>query len=197
MMREAVVQNLLPEHTALLTRWRVAIAILIGLSFSVVYQRPLRADPPADRIADVVAQVQASVVRVISLQSGPPDHNDNGATNASKPTAKFASGSGFIVDSDGFIATSRHVVESAAAVFLLTASGARRRADLVIMTPKQDIALVHIKAGRALSAVRLGDSDKMRVGDPVIAIGDPFGFDGSVSAGVISATNRDVMDRRW
>jgi serine protease Do len=103
-------------------------------------------------------------------------------------------GSGFIVDRSGLIATNRHVVEDGIAVFVYTQDGVRYQADIVGMTTKADIALLRIHAGKDLPAVTFADSDKVRVGDSVIAIGSPYGFNNSVTAGVVSAVNRDIQD---
>ncbi len=155
------------------------IALLAAVVFAVSASTPARADPPPDRIADVVAKVQNGVVRIIVV------HN-------TAPTIEI--GSGYVVDPSGLIATNRHVVENAVAVFVGTTDGGRYRAELIITAGETDIALLRINAGKDLPALTFGDSDKVRVGDSVIAIGNPFGFGGSVSAGVVSATNRNIQE---
>jgi serine protease Do len=106
----------------------------------------------------------------------------------------MALGSGYIIDPAGFIGTNRHVVEGAISVFVVTADGVRYPAQIVGMPDQADIALLRIYAGHALPSVKFGDSDKVRVGDNVIAIGSPFGLDNSVTAGIISALNRNIME---
>ncbi len=105
-----------------------------------------------------------------------------------------ALGSGFIIDPSGFIATNRHVVEGAISVFVVTTEGVRYPATIVGMAGKVDMALLRAVAGHDLPFVRFGDSDIMLPGDRVIAIGSPFCFDTSVSAGIVSAVNRDIME---
>ena len=105
-----------------------------------------------------------------------------------------ALGSGFVIDPAGFIATNKHVIDRATSIFVMTAEGVRYQAKVVGMPDKADMALLHVDAGQPLPAVPFGDSDKMRVGDTVIAIGSPFGFDNSVTAGIVSAVNRDIME---
>ncbi|WP_428493504.1 trypsin-like peptidase domain-containing protein [Rhodopila sp.] len=105
-----------------------------------------------------------------------------------------STGSGFIIEPSGFIATNKHVVEDAVALFVETSGGERYKASVVGMPGKADMALIRIKAPHSLPYVPFGDSDKVRVGDTVIAIGSPFGFDNSVTAGIISAVNRDIME---
>jgi serine protease Do len=106
----------------------------------------------------------------------------------------MAIGSGFIVDPSGYISTNKHVVENSTALFVTTADGARYQARIIGMPSKVDMALIKIEAGHPLPSVKFGDSDKMRVGDTVIAIGSPFGFDNTVTAGIVSAVNRDIME---
>ncbi len=159
-----------------------------------------RAASLVDPIADVVARVSPGVVRIVV--SRPPPPRDQIAANPpmaqasdSADTRTSAFGSGFIIDPSGFVATNRHVVENALSIFVVGANGERYPAKLVGMTAKADIALLHIDAGRTvLPTVALGDSDQMHVGDPVIAIGSPFGFDNTVTSGIISAVNRDIME---
>ena len=103
-------------------------------------------------------------------------------------------GSGFIIDPSGLILTNRHVVEGAYALYvaLNDGSGARVPAKLIGKLLTFDLALLKIDVGRPLQPAKLGDSDKLRRGDHVVAIGNPLGFSTSVSAGVISAFNRQV-----
>ena len=149
---------------------------------------------PIDMIADVIARVQPSVVRVVVVRppakANEPDTKLAGAA-ASGPMS--SSGSGFVIAS-GLVATNRHVVEDAVSIFVSTADGARYRAEVVGMASKADIALLRIDPNAHLPALTLGDSDKLRTGNAVIAIGSPFGFDNSVTAGIVSSVNRDIME---
>jgi serine protease Do len=77
---------------------------------------------------------------------------------------------------------------------VVAADGVRYKASVVGMPSKSDMALLRIDAGRPLPFLQFGNSDKMRVGDTVIAIGSPFGLDNTVTAGILSAVNRDVME---
>ncbi len=111
---------------------------------------------------------------------------------SSQPVTRI--GSGFVIDPSGLVATNRHVVENTLAIFVGTPDGGRYRAEIVGMPDKADIALLRIHADRPLPAVRFGNSDKLRPGDTVIAIGSPFGFDNTVTAGIVSSVNRDIME---
>lgn len=155
------------------------------------------ANAGTDPIAAVVGKVSPAVVRIITVRLAKPKDEKTGsqvANAAATDQTETATGSGFIIDPTGFIATNKHVVEDAAALFVQTSDGVRFKATVVGMPGKADMALIRIKAGHSLPSVPFGDSDKVRVGDTVIAIGSPFGFDNSVTAGIISAVNRDIME---
>jgi serine protease Do len=111
-----------------------------------------------------------------------------------RPDRKMqAMGSGFIVDPDGFIVTNNHVIEGAEEITVILQDGTRYTATLKGRDPKTDLALLKIEPSEKLPYVRFGDSDKAKVGDWVVAVGNPFGLGGSVSAGIISARGRDIQ----
>ncbi len=101
-------------------------------------------------------------------------------------------GSGFIVDAAGYIVTNNHVIKDADEITVALQDDTRLEAEVVGRDPKTDIAVLKVKSTRKLTAVSFGDSDKARVGDWIVAIGNPFGLGGSVTAGIISARNRDI-----
>ncbi len=102
-------------------------------------------------------------------------------------------GSGFVIDPDGLILTNHHVVENAARIDVSIGKDRRLRAQIVGADPPTDIAILRIEA-RGLPALPLGDSNALRVGDWVLAIGNPFGLANTVSAGIISAKDRTTED---
>lgn len=108
------------------------------------------------------------------------------------PPQSQGQGSGFIIDSEGHIVTNNHVVPDAAEVQVILNDGSRYRAEVKGRDPKTDLALLKIDAGKPLPHVELGDSGGTRVGDWVLAVGNPFGLGGSVSAGIVSARGRDI-----
>ncbi len=100
-------------------------------------------------------------------------------------------GSGFIVDEDGYVVTNNHVIDGADEIVVTLHDGTENRATLVGTDPKTDLAVLKIDAD-GLSAATFGNSDAARVGDWVVAIGNPFGFGGSATVGIISARGRDL-----
>ncbi|MFZ4071364.1 MAG: Do family serine endopeptidase [Caulobacterales bacterium] len=106
-------------------------------------------------------------------------------------------GSGFIISPDGIIVTNNHVIEEADEVTVIFQDGEQIKASIVGRDPATDIAVLRVKANRALPAVPWGVSNDVRVGQWVIAIGNPFGLGGSVSAGIISARNRNIDAGRY
>jgi serine protease Do len=103
-----------------------------------------------------------------------------------------ALGSGFIIDASGYIVTNNHVVEGADKITVTLADGGTFDAKVIGTDPKTDLALVKVDAGKPLPYVQFGDSDKARIGDWVVAIGDPYGLGGTVTAGILSARGRDI-----
>lgn len=101
-------------------------------------------------------------------------------------------GSGFIISPDGYVVTNNHVVEKASEIEVVAQDGTRYEAVVKGLDPKTDLALLKIDADEALPYVELGDSDNARVGEWVVAVGNPFGLGGSVTAGIISARGRDI-----
>ena len=103
-------------------------------------------------------------------------------------------GSGFIIDASGIVVTNNHVIGDANDIQVILSDGSKLKAEILGKDPKIDLALLRVKptAERPLKAVPFGDSDKMRPGDWVMAIGNPFGLGGSVSAGIVSARGRNI-----
>ena len=101
-------------------------------------------------------------------------------------------GSGFIIDASGIVVTNNHVISDADEINVILNDGAKLKAEIIGRDQKTDIALLRVKPDRPLKAVKFGDSDKLRLGEWVIAIGNPFSLGGSVTAGIVSARNRDI-----
>ena len=130
-------------------------------------------------VADVVDRVGPSVVRIDVLRGG-----RNGG-----------SGSGVIVSSDGLALTNSHVVQGGRVVSLTTLEGRELQARVLGDDPDTDLALLRVDADVSLPAARLGDSARLRRGQIAIAIGNPLGFDATVTTGVVSALGRSLQSR--
>ena len=108
-----------------------------------------------------------------------------------------ALGSGFIIDADGTVVTNNHVIQGAEDIFVTVNGEKEYEAEIVGADPLSDIAVLKIKSKEKFSPVNFGNSDKARVGDWVIAIGNPFGLGGTVTSGIISARNRSIGLSRY
>ncbi len=104
-----------------------------------------------------------------------------------------AAGSGFVISADGHVVTNNHVIEHADEIEVIMHDGTRYPASVKGRDPKTDLALLEVEADEALPHVELGDSDHAKVGDWVVAVGNPFGLGGTVTAGIISARGRDIQ----
>ncbi|MEC8072081.1 MAG: trypsin-like peptidase domain-containing protein, partial [Pseudomonadota bacterium] len=120
---------------------------------------------------------------------GPPRERDN------QPRLRPRSlGSGFIIEADGYILTNNHVVEGAEQIMVRLSNREEYEAELIGTDPRSDLALLKVAADKKLPALDIGDSDKLEVGEWVLAIGSPFGFDYSVTAGIVSAKGRSLSN---
>ncbi|MDE2515072.1 MAG: Do family serine endopeptidase [Rhodospirillales bacterium] len=111
-----------------------------------------------------------------------------------QPQAIEARGSGFIINADGIIVTNNHVVKGAKSVEVTLSDGTKLPAHIVGRDPRTDIAVLKIDAGHKLPFIELGNSAQARPGEWVVAMGNPFGLGGTVTAGIISAEGRDIGD---
>ncbi|WP_108485060.1 DegQ family serine endoprotease [Oceaniglobus ichthyenteri] len=163
-----------------------------------------------ESFADLADKISPSVVNIttsttVAQRSGPgpivPEGSPfedffrefNDRTNpgqGQRPRRSQALGSGFVISEDGYIVTNNHVIEGADEILIEFFSGKELPAELVGTDPNTDIALLKVTAPAALPFVPFGDSDVMRTGDWVMAMGNPLGQGFSVSAGIVSARNR-------
>jgi serine protease Do len=121
---------------------------------------------------------------------GGPGGNPKGGDLQPRKTNSL--GSGFIVDTSGIVVTNNHVIADADEINVIMNDGTKIKADLVGVDKKTDLAVLKFKPVKPLVAVKFGDSDKLRLGEWVIAIGNPFSLGGTVTAGIVSARNRDI-----
>jgi S1-C subfamily serine protease len=136
-------------------------------------------DAYSQAVTDIVDRVGASVVRIDIRRNGKP----------------AGSGSGVIVSPDGLVLTNSHVVQSAKRAIVTTLDGRSLSGRVLGDDPDTDLALIRIDEDTRLPAARLGDSKKLKRGEIAIAIGNPLGFDATVTAGVISALGRSLRSK--
>ena len=136
--------------------------------------------------ADLAEKLTPSVVNISSFSQS---ETENGEGNT--PLSESL-GSGFIIDGNGYISTNTHVVDKAESISITLSDNTKTEARVIGKDPTTDLALIKIETKRPLNAVKFGDSDKIRVGDWVLAIGNPFGLGSSVTAGIVSAKSRDI-----
>src|SRR3979411_700413 len=125
---------------------------------------------------------------------GGPGGNSKGGDRSGdlQPRKTNSLGSGFIVDTSGIVVTNNHVIADADEINAIMNDGPKNKAELVGVDKKTDLAVLKFKPVKPLVAVKFGDSDKLRLGEWVIAIGNPFSLGGTVTAGIVSARNRDI-----
>jgi serine protease Do len=169
-----------------------------------------------DGIADIAEQVIDSVVNISTSQSveahaGPAPQLPNdpqldelfrdffnrrgqgGDQNRNPAPRRVNSlGSGFIIDPSGIVVTNNHVIADGDEITVILNDGTRLKAQLLGKDTKVDLAVLKVATDHPLKAVKFGDSDKLRLGEWVIAIGNPFSLGGTVTAGIVSARNRDI-----
>lgn len=157
-------------------------------------------NPAAYPVVDIAQNVGPAVVTIANFQTVNNSGFNFGYGNFRNPTGndlvEVGSGSGFIIDAaNGYIVTNNHVIEGAQKLSVGLANGKSLQAKVIGADSRTDLAVIQISDTSDLTAVVLGDSSKLLVGEPVVAIGNPGGekFAGSVTAGVISATNR-ILD---
>ena len=165
---------------------------------------------PAETLPDFVAlaaRLSPAVVNISTEQKTSsidpgsednPDNSDDPFDRFGRPFQRYDApsphslGSGFIINPAGYILTNDHVVEDSSRTVVTLRDGREYNARVIGRDPRSDVALIKIEAGHELPIAPLGDSDQVRVGEWVIAIGDPFGFDHSVTAGIVSAKGRFI-----
>src|SRR5690349_3333269 len=127
--------------------------------------------------------------------NGQPGQNSPGGENGQSPVPRRVNslGSGFIIDASGIVVTNNHVIADADEINVILNDGTKIKAELVGRDKKSDLAVLKFKPPeKKLTAVKFGNSDKLRLGEWVIAIGNPFSLGGTVTAGIVSARNRDI-----
>ena len=185
--------------------WIASLSMMLIVAQSVMASA--RGAP--ETFADLADQVSPSVVNIttsttVAGRAGPQGIVPEGSPfedffrefqdrqGPSQPRRSSALGSGFVISEDGYIVTNNHVIESADEITIEFFSGEELPAEVVGTDPNTDIALLKVESDEPLPFVPFGDSDTARVGDWVMAMGNPLGQGFSVSAGIVSARNREL-----
>lgn len=186
-----------------------ALALAAGVALSSIAVEPAFSSSAPATFADLSEKLSPAVVNISTAQrvdapDGRPEIPPGGPfedlfkdffdqlPQQRGPRSVQSLGSGFVISADGYVVTNNHVIEEADEITANFPDGTSLDATLIGRDPKTDIALLKVETDKALPFVSFGDSDVSRVGDWVLAIGNPFGLGGSVSAGIISARNRDI-----
>jgi serine protease Do len=208
-------------RAALLALPALLAAPALSLTALTAFTPVAEARPAPDGFADLAARLLPGVVNIASSQTvashgdrpgvgpdiplfppGSPfeqffrdfmERNRHGGNQPQEPARRMQSlGSGFIVDASGIIVTNNHVIDGADEITVTLQDNTTLKATLLGRDERTDIAVLKVKSDKPLPSVAFGDSDHARVGDWVIAIGNPFGLGGSVTAGIVSARGRDI-----
>ncbi len=194
-------------HLPIAAARAIAAAVLTALPAASLAPPAAIARPAPDSFADLANKLLPTVVNIATsqtLKSGPqvsldlpPDSplqdlfkDFLGPQNVPKHVTSL--GSGFILDPSGYIVTNNHVIEDADQITVTLNDGTALPAKLLGRDDKTDLALLKVQTKKPLVAAHWGDSDKARIGDWVMAIGNPFGLGSTVTAGIVSARNRDI-----
>ena len=143
-------------------------------------------------VVNVSALVSSPDKNGATPQQSPPPEAPLSAGPKSEPVPEHSQGSGFIIAPEGLILTNAHVIEGAKKIIVRLVDKREYEANLIGKDPHTDIAVIKIAAKEPLRALALGDSDELQVGEWVMAVGNPFGLDSSVSSGIVSAKGRHL-----
>ncbi|WP_454684270.1 Do family serine endopeptidase [Ancylobacter moscoviensis] len=214
---ERIVRNRpAPPRGRRLMRGLAAAGLMVASAFAAPTATLAAATKGPDTVADTAAQVMDAVVNISTSQTVAPSRGvptpelppgspfeeffeeffkrrqQQGEDNAPRRVSSL--GSGFVIDATGYIVTNNHVIADADEIFANFSDGTKLKAEVVGRDTKIDLALLKVtpEKDKPLKAVKFGNSDILRVGDWVMAIGNPFGLGGTLTVGVISARNRDI-----
>jgi serine protease Do len=204
------------EETAGMTFAIRRAALAIAAASALWLAAPASAKGP-DSLADLANQVSDAVVNISATQTVeakrkgaempnlPPGapfddlfeeffkrRQGQGMPEAPRQRKSSSLGSGFVIDPSGIVITNNHVIADASEVTVIFSDGQKLKAEILGKDQKVDVAVLRVKPEKPLKAVKFGDSDKARVGDWVLAVGNPFGLGGSVTAGIVPARNRNI-----
>ena len=198
------------------SRWLATVLFAASALLIALWPAQGHARGAPDSFADLTDQVMGAVVNIsASTTIEPParatpqgpegqqqpfddmfeeffNNRRGGPTPPMRPRRSSSLGSGFVIDPSGIVVTNNHVIGDANDITVILQDGTKLKAEIVGKDPKVDLAVLRVKPDKPLKAVSFGESDKLRAGDWVLAIGNPFGLGGSVTAGIVSARGRNI-----
>ena len=183
---------------------KIFLVVIITFNLSTISHSK---DAPAS-FADLAERLMPSVVNIsttttVTTRSNPlpfefpPGSPFEDMFGSPQQRQTSALGSGFIIDEEGIVITNNHVIQGASDIFVRVNGDEDYKAEVLGADAGMDIAVLKIKSDEKFKPVKFGNSDKSRIGDWVIAIGNPFGLGGTVTAGIISARNRSIGLSRY
>ena len=203
-----------PKSRARRAPLAAAAAIAVVASALLAGNAPALAQAKPTNLADLVDNVAAAVVNISATQTiddkteaqdipdlpkGTPFDDmfeqffkNRGFNSVPRPHKSASLGSGVVIDPSGIVITNNHVIGDANDIVVIFTDGRKLKATIVGKDPKVDVAVLKVEGDKPFKTVKFGDSDKARVGDGVMAVGNPFGLGETVTAGIISARNRNI-----
>jgi len=202
-----------PRSRARRAALAVVAAIALGAPTLVASSAPALAQAKPTNLADLVDSVAAAVVNISATQTveekGAQDVPDlpkgtpfddmfeqffknHGFNGVPRPHKMSSLGSGFVIDPSGIVITNNHVIGDANDIVVIFTDGRKLKAKIIGKDPKIDVAVLKVESDKPFPTVKFGDSDKARVGDGVMAVGNPFGLGETVTSGILSARNRNI-----
>ncbi len=190
-----------------------ALALIGGAPLALAPASPAFAQARPTNLADLAEQVDDAVVNISATQtieekggSAIPDlpkgtpfdemfeefFKNHGGVPHPRAQKAQSLGSGFVIDPSGIVITNNHVIGDANDILVIFTDGRKLKAKVIGKDSKVDVAVLKVESDKPLKSVKFGDSDKARVGDGVMAVGNPFGLGETVTAGIISARNRNI-----
>ena len=188
--------------TLLLATSVLAFAPMASAQSGPGIDRPVSFKDLAERLSPAVVNISTSQnveanVEMPEFPKGSPLERFNDFFGNGEGRVASSLGSGFVIDAEGHIATNNHVIEGADTIEVTFPNGENYVAELLGRDPQTDVALLKINTGNPIPFVEWADSDTAEVGEWVMAIGNPFGYAGTVTAGIVSARNRNIDHGRY
>ncbi|MBB3660564.1 serine protease Do [Rhizobium sp. BK650] len=178
---------------------KTAFARILAVCFAAFLAVASCAEAQATDLPDLAGRVIDAVVNISTIRRADGDPNSDAQSQPAgepetgdPPRPRGSLGSGFVIDASGIIVTNEHVIRGAVEIDVILNNGTRLRAELLGEDAYIDVAVLRVQPSTPLPVVKFADSDQIRVGEAVMAIGNPSGLGGTVTAGIVSAKNRDI-----